>query len=338
MTRGWSPSTERHVRRLGPGVLALLVLAAPGWAQEARSASEAEVAGRALLMAAEAGRTDLVSFALDNGADVEFRDLRPQRHTALALAVEGGHHATVRLLLARGANPNAPTVDGRTPLMIAADARDDPLMGVELLGAGARVDDAAADGTTALMAAAGRGHENFVALLVLNRATVDAADHAGRTALLLASEDGSPESVSALLEAGADPNLAARNGDTSLTRAVIGTHAAVVSRLLAAGADVNAPAANGQTPLIIAVRTGDTGTVNTLLAAGADVNITQAGNGNSALMYAANSGFADLVEILLANGADVDARARDGWTAIEAAEMVGETGIVERLRAAARGG
>jgi ankyrin repeat protein len=75
-----------------------------------------------------------------------------------------------------------------------------------------------------------------------------------------------------------------------------------------------------------------------LLAAGADVNRAELGNGNSALMYAANSGFADLVEILLAGGADVDAVARDGWTAVTAAEMVGETAIVERLRAAARGG
>jgi ankyrin repeat protein len=55
-------------------------------------------------------------------------------------------------------------------------------------------------------------------------------------------------------------------------------------------------------------------------------------------MYAANSGFSDLVEILLASGADIGATANDGWTALEAAEMVGETAIVERLRAAARGG
>ena len=36
----------------------------------------------------------------------------------------------------------------------------------------------------------------------------------------------------------------------------------------------------------------------------------------------------------MANGAEPDARADDGWTAIQAAEMVGESGIVELLRAA----
>ena len=98
-----------------------------------------DIAGRALLMASEAGRADLVEFALDNGADIEARDQRPRRSTALHLAVENGHIPVVRLLLARGADANAVTTGGVTPLMLAADARDDPLMGVELIGAGARV-------------------------------------------------------------------------------------------------------------------------------------------------------------------------------------------------------
>ena len=312
----------------------LLLLPVP--AQSAPPAPDGDIADRALLMAAQIGRTALVAFALDHGADIEARDQRPTRRSALVLAVEGGYYPVVRLLLARGADANAVTADGYTPLMVAADARDDPLMAVELIGAGARVNTAAADGTTALMAAAGRGHEYFVNLLLLNKAATDAMDDEGRDALLLAAEDGSLASTDALLSAGADPSRRAHNGETSLGRAAIGAHTRVAARLLAAGADVNAPAARGQTPLIIAVRTGNTSTAIVLLEAGADVNRVEPGNGNSALMYAANSGFADLVGILLANGANVAATASDGWTAVQAAEMVGETAIVKRLRAAAR--
>jgi ankyrin repeat protein len=330
----WYPLIDRPwVKFLA--VLAPLLL--PALAQSASPASDGEIANRALLMAAQIGRTDLVAFALDHGAHIEARDRRPTRRSALVLAVQEGHYPVVRLLLARGADANAVTGDGYTPLMVAADARDDPLMGVELIGAGARVNWAAADGTTALMAAAGRGHEYFLNLLLLNNAALHATDDQGRDALLLAAEDGSLACTDALLKAGADPNRRARNGETSLGRAVIGAYTRVTARLLAAGADVNAPGARGQTPLIIAVRTGSTTTAMVLLQAGADVNRVELGNGNSALMYAANSGFTDLIGILLAGGADVGATARDGWTAVQAAEMVGETAIVDRLRAAARG-
>jgi len=51
-------------------------------------------------------------------------------------------------------------------------------------------------------------------------------------------------------------------------------------------------------------------------------------------MYAANHGFEDLVGVLLAIGADPTVRARDGWTALKAAEMVGETDIIAVLRSA----
>jgi len=41
--------------------------------------------------------------------------------------------------------------------------------------------------------------------------------------------------------------------------------------------------------------------------------------------------------VLLGAGAAPGARADDGWTAIQAAAMVGESGIVELLRAAGAG-
>ena len=83
---------------------ALLLVPALAVAQSAAPATDAEIASRALLMAVEAGRTDLVEFALDNGADIESRDGRPDRSTALLLAVENGDHLVVGLLLARGAD------------------------------------------------------------------------------------------------------------------------------------------------------------------------------------------------------------------------------------------
>ncbi len=75
------------------------LLLLPTLAQGAPPASDGDIANRALLMAAETGRTDLVAFALDHGAEIEARDRRPRRRTALVLAVEGGHSPVVRLCL-----------------------------------------------------------------------------------------------------------------------------------------------------------------------------------------------------------------------------------------------
>jgi ankyrin repeat protein len=42
-----------------------------------------------------------------------------------------------------------------------------------------------------------------------------------------------------------------------------------------------------------------------------------------------------VVQLLLSHGADVNLQARDGWTALGAAEMVGDATIAALLRAAA---
>ena len=57
-------------------------------------------------------------------------------------------------------------------------------------------------------------------------------------------------------------------------------------------------------------------------------------DGNTALMLAANRGFLDIVKRLLASGADVNIRAKDGWTALAAAEMIGDTEIAELIKKA----
>ena len=51
-------------------------------------------------------------------------------------------------------------------------------------------------------------------------------------------------------------------------------------------------------------------------------------------MLAANRGRLDAVRMLLQAGAEVDSVADDGWTAVQAAEMIGDEEIVALLRAA----
>jgi ankyrin repeat protein len=51
-------------------------------------------------------------------------------------------------------------------------------------------------------------------------------------------------------------------------------------------------------------------------------------------MLAANLGYSDIVGVLIESGADVNARADDGWTALQAAEMFGDPATLAALEAA----
>lgn len=69
------------------------------------------------------GRTRVLQAMLDRGVSPNLRDRNGR--TLLMLAVENGHHDTVRLLLERGADPNARSALGETALEIA-QRRGDP--------------------------------------------------------------------------------------------------------------------------------------------------------------------------------------------------------------------
>jgi ankyrin repeat protein len=116
--------------------------------------------------------------------------------TPLARAAKGGDIEVVGLLLKHGAKPDLPTVNGVTPLMMAAgtgysgrDSRgryqsEEEAIAVAnlLLDAGADVNVRANDGSTALHGAASRGRSELVKTLVARKADLGIKDGRGRTA------------------------------------------------------------------------------------------------------------------------------------------------------------
>ena len=79
-----------------------------------------------LMLSCRLENSDAISLLLKHDADTETRD-KEEGATALHLAADG-HIKAVKLLLAKGANPNAQDNEGKTPLMIAAhpSSRYDP--------------------------------------------------------------------------------------------------------------------------------------------------------------------------------------------------------------------
>jgi ankyrin repeat protein len=159
--------------------------------------------------------------------------------------------------------------------LIGAAKRDDGAAVTSLLGQGADVNAAAADGTTALHWAVHRG----------NRAIVDA-----------------------LLARGARPGVATQLGITPLDLACLNADAAMVRRLLDAGAAANTTGA--VPPIMTCARTGSADAVAALLAHGANANAVEPVRHQTALMWAAAERHPEVVSTLIASGASVHARSR----------------------------
>jgi hypothetical protein len=107
-----------------------------------------------------------------------------------------------------------------------------------------------------------------------------------------------------------------------------------VIALLEAGADANLPGGGGLPPVALAAAAGQAGALYVLLGHGGDPDAREAATGNTALMLAANRARLEEVRLLLQAGADVTLKASDGWTALAAAEMIGDSEIAALLRAA----
>lgn len=209
--------------------------------------------------AAKAGDREVVARALAaSPGDVDAPD--PRGLTAL-------HHASsvsldvVKLLLAAGANPNARSVNGTTPLYVAARFGQTAIAS-QLLAAGALV-DGRGEGGAALNAAAYRSPVELVELLLAKGADVRVVDDTGGTALHAAAVWNAEGAARALLAAGASVDAVDKEGNTplhattSFASATSKGSVAVARLLLAAGAKLTANAA-GKTAVELAEAKGAT--------------------------------------------------------------------------------
>ncbi len=189
----------------------------------------------------------------------------------LADAMETQDHKRVRELLAADATDvNQAQADGMTALHWAIHYNETELAR-RLLAAGANPLAANRYGVTPLPLACVNGNGELARLLLAAGADANATWNGGETVLMTAARTGKVPVLRALLEHGAHVNVRV-DGQTALMWAAAEGHAAAVQALLAAGAEFRTPLPSGFTPLFFAVREGQREVVQVLLAAGADVN------------------------------------------------------------------
>lgn len=190
------------------------------------------------------------------------------------------------------------------PLADAAERLDGTTVR-SLLGRGVDVNQAQADGMTALHWAVYHDDLERAKLLVSAKADVKSTNRYGVTPLSLACTNGNEAMIDLLLAAGADPNTRLPGNESVLMTAARTGKLGAVTALLSRGAEVNAPEKRGQTALMWAASEGHAAVVETLVKAGADFR-TPLPSGFTPLFFAVREGRADVVRVLLKAGADVN--------------------------------
>lgn len=184
-----------------------------------------------------------------------------------------------------------------------------------------------------LIDAAKNGDAKTVRALVAQKVAVNQADADGSTALHYATRNDRTDIADLLIAAGADVNAATRYNVTPLSLACTNGDALLIEHLLHAGAAPNGTSEEGQTALMTAALTGKVDAIKILLAHGAKVNAREPVRGQSALMWAASKGNTAAVETLIEFGAEVKAKSKTGFTPLLFAVRNGHKETVETLLA-----
>lgn len=190
-----------------------------------------------LHMAAKRGLLETTERLLEH-EDVNSTD--PSGFTPLHTAFTGSSEysdAVVRLLLEHGADIEARTTLGLTPLHLCVS---------NPFGQAQRLIDHGAE--------------------------IDSRDNQGLTPLYFACRAAWSWNMDLLCRHGADANARNSEGSTLLHLACNEDHEGTVVRLIAVGADVNAQNHRGSTPLHVAAQNGKEGAARALILHGADVN------------------------------------------------------------------
>lgn len=161
-----------------------------------------------------------------------------------------------------------------------------------------------------------KGDKEALRALIQKGSNVNEAEADGATALQWAAYRDDLQSADALIKAGAKVNSANDLGATALWNASQNGSETMVKRLLDAGANPNLALTSGETPLMVASRTGSAAVAELLIAKGANVNATGTRK-QTALMWAVAQKHPEVVKVLLAHGVNIHARS-ETWSDVEA--------------------
>lgn len=186
-----------------------------------------------LMIAAESNCIDLIDLLISHGANVN--DVMENNWSALGIASDHGHISIVNRLLEAGANPNVCTdIRKWAPIHSACcNSNDDPSVLLALISEGADPNAITSSGATPLILATNYQLVNIVDILLdLKVSTLNLQSKNGVTPLMMAVYKQNMSILESLLSAGPDLYITDDMGHTALEWALQGGNAEIIQLLL----------------------------------------------------------------------------------------------------------
>ncbi|KAL7814629.1 ankyrin repeat-containing domain protein [Trichoderma aethiopicum] len=278
----------------------------------------ADVSGTPVLIHAcnSSRKMEFTERLLDHGADVNLRD--GQAQSALYVATRDSEGELARLLVERGADVNALSLDNLTPLYYAVPEADTVRL---LLEKGADPNKSNKGGFSCLMYAAWFNHSETAELLVEHGANMEEKYEQddvseGRTSVYFAVMESAKDTIRVLAEHGANLKAVAADGVPLIHHAALGDtlHVLLEYPLLI---DLHQRDGDGYAPMHKFDVQDDN--FRRLVNAGSDINIQDTKRGDTPLTIAAYRGMLDRVKYLLKRGADIHLGSRCDGAAVHQA-------------------
>lgn len=283
----------------------------------------------ALMLASRAGNRELVLSLLESGTTVLLEDY--SAGNPLAIAAWNGRASIVRILLDTG----GVSQDDLSFIVILAASRGHVEVLRILINAGADIDIATGDGTTALMSAVRNERIDAARMLIDAGAAVNARTVDGTSPLMLSATLGNRDITRVLLDSGANVQMKNARAETVL----MGMMSAAMRHLwddnlqerfkgvfhmvVEAGVDINASSDDGDTALWLTTEPEDPrphrarAWLALMLQAGADISVSERSQQAALVSFSRIDKMGiSVLESLLEAGADPNEHDDDGMTAL----------------------
>lgn len=248
----------------------------------------------------------------------------------LMIAASRNYTTEIERLIKNGANVDAQTTEGATPLIFAT-ANNQLSSVLTLLKYNPSLDQRTIDYETALSISVKNQNLEITEALLRAGADINQADDSGATPLHYAAVYGAFYLADLLLYYDADYDRKANDGTTPLMAAIWAGFADIADLLIQNGANMEARDKEGFTPFLIAAQNGDTLLMNILLKKGVDLYEKNIHN-YDALSLAIGSNHEQAVNLLLSKGKEWVSAEKKGTDPYMVASAYGRKNMINSLK------